>query len=70
VPPEIMRAFVAESLRLLKEIGFKEVSLSPATIDRRQIESFRPLWKPLYLIHPRGANLAKINGALAAIQKR
>jgi lysylphosphatidylglycerol synthetase-like protein (DUF2156 family)/membrane protein DedA with SNARE-associated domain len=70
VPPEIMRAFVAESLRLLKESGFQEVSLSPATIDRRQIESFRPLWKPLYLIHPRGANLAKINGALAAIQKR
>jgi lysylphosphatidylglycerol synthetase-like protein (DUF2156 family)/membrane protein DedA with SNARE-associated domain len=69
-PPEMVAAFVAESLRLLKESGFEEASLTPATIDRSQIESLRPHWKARYLIHPRGANLAKINRALALIQKR
>jgi lysylphosphatidylglycerol synthetase-like protein (DUF2156 family)/membrane protein DedA with SNARE-associated domain len=69
-PPEIVRAFVAESLRLLKEGGFEEASLTSATIDLSQIESFRPAWKTRYLVHPRGANVAKISRALALIQKR
>jgi phosphatidylglycerol lysyltransferase len=68
-PPEVMRAFVAESLRLLKEAGYEEASVMPATIDRAQIETFQPVWKTRYLVHPRGANIAKINRALAAIQK-
>jgi lysylphosphatidylglycerol synthetase-like protein (DUF2156 family) len=69
-PLEIVRAFVSESLRLLKESGFEEASLTPATVDRSQIESFRPVWKPRYLVHPRGASVAKITRALAVIQKR
>jgi len=70
VPPEIVRAFMAESLRLLKEAGLEEASLTPSTVDRAQIESFRPDWKSLYLVHPRGANISKITHALAVIQKR
>jgi lysylphosphatidylglycerol synthetase-like protein (DUF2156 family) len=69
-PPEIVKAFVAESLRLLKQSGFEEASLTPATIDRSQIETFRPVWKPRYLVHPRGANVTRIKRALAIIQKR
>jgi lysylphosphatidylglycerol synthetase-like protein (DUF2156 family) len=69
-PPEIVRAFVTESLRLLKEGGFEEASLPAATIDLSQVESFRPSWKTRYLVHPRGANVAKISRALALIQKR
>src|SRR5262249_6028175 len=68
--PEIVRAFVAESLRLLKDSGFEEASLTPATVDRTQIESFQPRWKKLYLVHTRGANLEKISRALEVIQKR
>jgi phosphatidylglycerol lysyltransferase len=69
-PPEIVRAFLAECLRLMKESGFEEASLAPATIERTQIETFQPVWKTRYLVHPRGANIAKINRALAVIQKR
>ena len=65
-----VRAFVAESLRLLKESGFQEASLTAAAIDREQIESFRPIWKTRYLVHPRGANVSKITRALAIIRKR
>jgi lysylphosphatidylglycerol synthetase-like protein (DUF2156 family)/membrane protein DedA with SNARE-associated domain len=69
-PAKLVRAFVADSLRRLKELGFEEASVTPATIDRPQIESFEPIWKPRYLVHPRGANVSKINRALAVIQKR
>jgi lysylphosphatidylglycerol synthetase-like protein (DUF2156 family) len=69
-PPEIVRAFVAESLRLLKEAGFKEASLSAAAIDREQIESFQPTWKPCHMVYPRGANVSKITRALAVIKNR
>jgi lysylphosphatidylglycerol synthetase-like protein (DUF2156 family) len=69
-PPEVMRAFLAESMRLLRESGFEEVSLSPETIDRTQIEAFAPLWKTRYLVHPRGANVSKIERAVAVIEKR
>jgi lysylphosphatidylglycerol synthetase-like protein (DUF2156 family)/membrane protein DedA with SNARE-associated domain len=68
--PTIMRAFVAECLRLLKESGFREASLTAAAIDREQIESFRPAWKTRYLVHPRGANVSKIIRAVSVIQKR
>ena len=67
---QIVRAFVAESLRLLKESGFEEASLTAATIDREQIESFHPTWKTRYLVHPRGASVSKITRTLAVIQKR
>jgi lysylphosphatidylglycerol synthetase-like protein (DUF2156 family)/membrane protein DedA with SNARE-associated domain len=69
-PPEIVRAFVSESLRLLKEAGFQEASLTAQAIDREQIDSFRPVWKTRYLVHPRGASVSKITQALAVIQKR
>jgi lysylphosphatidylglycerol synthetase-like protein (DUF2156 family) len=69
-PPEIVQAFIAESLRLLKVAGFEEASLTAATIDRSQIETFKPIWSMRYLVHPRGANLSKITRALAVIQKR
>jgi phosphatidylglycerol lysyltransferase len=69
-PQTIVRAFVAESLRLLKDAGFEEASLTAPAIDREQIESFQPTWKPRYLVYPRGANVSKITRALAVIQKR
>ena len=67
---EIVRAFTSESLRLLKESGFVEASLTPAAIDREQIETFRPLWQSRYLIHPRGANVSRVTQALAAVEHR
>ena len=67
---DIVRAFVAESLRGLKESGFVESSMSAAAIDREQIESFRPRWENRYLVHPRGANVSKITRALAAVEHR
>src|SRR5262249_57136257 len=69
-PPSIVQAFVAESLRLLKESGFQEASLTAAAIDREQIDSFRPVWRTRYLVHPRGENVSKITRAVAVIQKR
>jgi lysylphosphatidylglycerol synthetase-like protein (DUF2156 family) len=69
-PQEIVRAFVTESLRLLKNSGFEEASLTASAIDREQIESFQPVWKPRHLVYPRGANLSKITRALAVIQHR
>jgi phosphatidylglycerol lysyltransferase len=69
-PPELVQAFVAHALHLLKESGFEEASLTAATIDRDQIETFRPRWETRYLVHPRGANVSKITRALTAIQKR
>jgi lysylphosphatidylglycerol synthetase-like protein (DUF2156 family) len=69
-PQEIMWAFVSESLRLLKESGFEEASLTAATVDREQIETFRPHWKARFLVYPRGANVSKITRAVAVIQRR
>ncbi len=67
---ELVGAFVAECLRLLRESGFEEVSLTAAAIDREQIESFRPVWKRRYLVHPRGANLMNIERALIVVKNR
>jgi lysylphosphatidylglycerol synthetase-like protein (DUF2156 family)/membrane protein DedA with SNARE-associated domain len=69
-PHEIVRAFVSESLRLLKESGIKEASLTAAAVDREQIDAFRPIWKTRHMIYPRGANLSKITRALAVIRNR
>ena len=68
--PERVHAFVAHALGVLKESGYEEASLTAATIDRDQIENFRPRWETRYLVHPRGANVSKITGALTVIQKR
>jgi phosphatidylglycerol lysyltransferase len=67
---EMVKALVAESLRLLKESGFVEASLTAAAINREQIETFRPLWETRYLVHPRGANVSKIMKALTALEPR
>jgi len=69
VPQKIMNAFVQESMRLLKECGFQEATITPTTVDRAQIETFQPRWKQRFLVHPRGANLSKIERVVAAIQK-
>jgi phosphatidylglycerol lysyltransferase len=69
-PTELVKAFVAHALYLLKEAGYEEASLTAATIDREQIETFQPRWETRYLVHPRGANVSKITKALTAIQKR
>jgi lysylphosphatidylglycerol synthetase-like protein (DUF2156 family) len=66
---EVVRAFVDESLRLLKQSGFEEASVTSAAIERSQIEKFQPFWNTRYLVHPRGANFAKIKRALAVIRK-
>jgi len=69
-PGEAVNAFVAESLRLLQGLGFEEASITPATISRSQIETFQPVWQTRHLVYPRGANLAKINRAIAQIERR
>jgi lysylphosphatidylglycerol synthetase-like protein (DUF2156 family)/membrane protein DedA with SNARE-associated domain len=67
---EMVKALVAESLRLLKESGLVEASLTAAAIDREQLDTFRPVWEARYLIHPRGANVSKIMQALSHIEHR
>ena len=67
---EMVKALVAESLRLLKQSGLREASLTASVIDREQIETFRPLWETRYLVHPRGANVSKIMQVLAALEQR
>jgi phosphatidylglycerol lysyltransferase len=67
---EMVKALVAESLRLLKASGVEEASLTAAAIDRGQIEAFRPSWETRHLIHPRGANVSKIMEVLAALEQR
>jgi hypothetical protein len=66
----MVAVLVAESLRMLKDIGFEEASLTSTALDRDQIEAFHPRWEARYLVHPRDANVSKITRALAAIQKR
>jgi lysylphosphatidylglycerol synthetase-like protein (DUF2156 family) len=61
---------LTHALRMLREMGFSEASLNDSVIDRSEIEKFDPRWEAQYLVHPRGANLAKITKALTAIQKR
>src|SRR5206468_8178596 len=68
--PEKVHGFVGRVLGVLKESGYHEASLTAATIDRDQIEIFRPKWETRYLVHPRGANVSKITRAVTAIQKR
>jgi lysylphosphatidylglycerol synthetase-like protein (DUF2156 family)/membrane protein DedA with SNARE-associated domain len=70
ISQEEVRAFVAHVLGLMKNLGFEEVSLTAATIERDQIDVFRPRWETRYLIYPHGANAAKITRALNAVQNR
>ncbi len=69
-PPETLVQLVTHSLRMLKEAGFEEASLTDSALERDQIERFYPRWESRYLVHPRGANLSKITKALNSIQKR
>jgi lysylphosphatidylglycerol synthetase-like protein (DUF2156 family)/membrane protein DedA with SNARE-associated domain len=69
-PPGTVLQLLTHALRMLREMGFDEASLNDSVIDRSEIEKFDPLWESQYLVHPRGANLAKITKALTAIQKR
>jgi hypothetical protein len=66
----MMKGFIAESLLLLKESGFEEASSTAAVIDREQIESFSPRWVTRYLVHPRGANVARITKTIKALESR
>jgi phosphatidylglycerol lysyltransferase len=70
---------VAESLRLLASMGVEEASLSTIPlgqttqdvmnpVDRDLIAVFAPRWENRYIVYPRGAALARINYALAAVQ--
>jgi lysylphosphatidylglycerol synthetase-like protein (DUF2156 family)/membrane protein DedA with SNARE-associated domain len=65
--PEVLRAFVTESLRLLKLSGFEEASLMSETVDPSPIETFQPLRQTRYLVHPRGANISKITRVLRKV---
>jgi phosphatidylglycerol lysyltransferase len=69
-PSETVLQLVAHALRMLRDAGFEEASLTDSTIDRTEIEKFYPRWESRYLVHPRGVNLSKITKALTAIQKR
>jgi phosphatidylglycerol lysyltransferase len=69
-PADVVKGFVAESLRLLKEAGFEEARSTAAVIDRDQIESFSPRWVTRYLVYPRGANVGKITRTIKALEGR
>jgi phosphatidylglycerol lysyltransferase len=68
-PAATVTELITHALTMLKEAGFEEASLPDSTLDRSEIEKFNPRWQSRYLIHPRGANAAKITKALTAIQK-
>jgi lysylphosphatidylglycerol synthetase-like protein (DUF2156 family)/membrane protein DedA with SNARE-associated domain len=77
-PPHAAQMLVAESLRLLKEGGIQEVSLSTVPVrpsaeevvpvDRDLVAVFQPRWENRYIVYPRGAALARINYALQRVQ--
>jgi phosphatidylglycerol lysyltransferase len=78
-PPYAAQMLVAESLRLLKESGIMEVSLSTVPVrpsgeevvvpvDRDLVAVFQPRWENRYIVYPRGAALARINYALQRVQ--
>jgi lysylphosphatidylglycerol synthetase-like protein (DUF2156 family) len=70
---------ISESLRLLAENGVREASLSAVPlrqpdeqfmnpIDRDFMSIFQPRWVDRFIVYPRGAALARIRYALAAVQ--
>jgi len=78
-PPNTAEFLVAESLRLLAEAGVRQASLSTvplrpsapdaiSPVDRDFMSIFGPRWENRYIVYPRGAALARINYALAAVQ--
>jgi lysylphosphatidylglycerol synthetase-like protein (DUF2156 family)/membrane protein DedA with SNARE-associated domain len=69
-PPGTVLQLLTHALEMLRDMGFQEASLNDSVLDRSEIERFSPRWEAQYLVHPRGANLAKITKALTAIQKR
>jgi lysylphosphatidylglycerol synthetase-like protein (DUF2156 family)/membrane protein DedA with SNARE-associated domain len=69
-PPDVVLQLLTHALVMLRDMGFQEASLNDSVLDRSEIERFSPRWEARYLVHPRGANLAKITKALTAIQKR
>ena len=69
-PPGAVVELLTHALEMLRDMGFEEASLNDSVLDRSEIEKFSPRWEAHYLVHPRGANLAKITKAVTAIQKR
>ncbi len=80
-PPDSAETLVAESLRLLGESGVREASLSAVPlrqssqdvvnpVDRDLMNVFSPRWEDRFLVYPRGAAVARLNHALAAVQFR
>jgi lysylphosphatidylglycerol synthetase-like protein (DUF2156 family) len=78
-PPNAAEMLISESLRLLAENGVQEVSLSAVPlrqseeqfqnpIDRDFMTIFQPRWVDRFIVYPRGAALARIRYALAAVQ--
>ena len=78
-PPNSAELLVAESLRLLAADGVEEASLSSVSlrqspedvvnpVDRDLMAVFSPRWENRFIVYPRGAALARINYALAAVQ--
>ncbi len=78
-PANSAEFLVAASIRLLKESGVREVSLSTEPVrpsaqevvnpvDRGLVEIFAPRWEDRFIVYPRGAAVARINHALAAVQ--
>jgi phosphatidylglycerol lysyltransferase len=77
-PPHTAELLLAESLRMLHSAGVNEVSLSTiplrsseplvTPVDRDLTAMFSPRWEARYIVYPRGAVLARITRALAAVQ--
>src|SRR5205807_10576637 len=78
-PANSTEMMVAESLRLLAESGVQEASLSAIPlrqadeqsmnpVDRDLMNLFFPCWENRFIVYPRGAALARIKYALAAVQ--
>jgi lysylphosphatidylglycerol synthetase-like protein (DUF2156 family) len=66
-PEQTMETLLMESMLLLRDSGFEEASITPLTMDRAHITAFKPAWTTRYLVHARGANIAKIERALRKI---
>jgi phosphatidylglycerol lysyltransferase len=78
-PPNSAEMLISESLRLLGESGVRETSLSAVPlrqsdeqfmnpVDRDFMSIFEPNWENRFIVYPRGASLARIRYALAAVQ--
>jgi lysylphosphatidylglycerol synthetase-like protein (DUF2156 family)/membrane protein DedA with SNARE-associated domain len=68
--PGTVLELLTHALEMLRDMGYEEASLNESVLDRSEIDTFAPRWEAQYLVHPRGANLAKITKAVSKIQKR